>query len=162
VIRRCSARDAEDATDVVAPFVELLQGDPAPNGRPADVVGDEPQQDASCHRALLGAQAPVGRLRQAGDRASHAAGPLVARQAQLPSLAFLPQLHQGGRQQGQRSRLALAVGEQPLDESGLEPEAGAPRGQLDRLAQLVARHRAHEDVVGGQEGRELGIRATAP
>jgi hypothetical protein len=73
----------------------------------------------------------------------------------------LPELEQRRRQQRQRGRLALDVGEQRVDEVGLDAQAGAARGQLDRAAQLVAAHRPDEHVVGAQQPRQLRVGGAA-
>ena len=41
-------------------------------------------------------------------------------------------------------------------------QARAQGGLLDRAAQLVAAHRSHQHVVGGQQPRQLRIRGAAP
>ena len=75
----------------------------------------------------------------------------------MAPVAVLPELEQRGRQQRQRARPALDVGEQRVDELGLDLQAGAPRGQLDRAAQLVAAHRPDEHVAGAEQPRELRV-----
>jgi hypothetical protein len=81
---------------------------------------------------------------------------------QAPSVAALPQLEQRRRQQRQRPRLALDVGDQSIDELLLHAQTGTARGQLDRAAQLVAAHRPHQNVAGVQQQRQLGIGGAAP
>jgi hypothetical protein len=73
----------------------------------------------------------------------------------VTAVAPLPQLEQRAREQRQRSRLALAVGEQAVGEPRLEPQPGSRRGQLDRPAQLVVAHGADKDVVCPEEMGEL-------
>ena len=60
-----------------------------------------------------------------------------------------------------RAGLAVDVRDERVDESLLDRQPGAPGRQLDRAAQLVASHRAHEDVVGGQQAGKLRVRGTA-
>ena len=106
-------------------------------------------------------EARVGALGEPGDRAAHAARALVGAQAQRAAVALLPQLEQRGRQQRQRAGLALDVGDQRVDELGLDAQAGAAGGQLDRAAQLVAAHRPDEHVVGAEQPRQLGVAGAA-
>ena len=57
---------------------------------------------------------------------------------------------------------ALDVGEQRIDELRLDLQPGAPRGQLDRAAQLVAAHRADEHVAGAEQPRQLRVGGAVP
>ena len=110
---------------------------------------------------LLRVEALVGVLRQPRHRVPHAAGALVGGQAQLASVAALPELQQRGRQQRERSRLVGRVREQRVDELGLDLQAGALGGQLDRSAELVAPHRADEQLVVAEQRRQLGVLGAA-
>ena len=149
----------EHARDVlVAVGVELLERDAAADGAAAGVVAGQPQQDAARDGLLAHGQARVRRLGQARDRAAHAAGAPVAGQPQAAALAPLPQLEQRGRQQRQRAGLALDVGEQAVDELGLDARPARGAGKLDRAPQLVALHRADEDMVGRHQRTSSGIR----
>jgi hypothetical protein len=56
----------------------------------------------------------------------------------------------------------LDVRDERVDEGGLDAESHPLRRALDRTAQLVLAHRADEDVVGGEQPRQLGIRGAAP
>ena len=51
----------------------------------------------------------------------------------------------------------LDVGDERLDELGLDLEAGAGGWQLDGAAQLLRLHRADEDVVGAQQLGQSGV-----
>ena len=123
-----------------------------PRPRPPGAAGS-----ARATTRWRGVEPLVGALGQPRDRAVHAAGLLVGAHAQAPAVALLPQLEQRGRQQRQRAGLALDVGDQRIDELGLDAQAGAPRGQLDRPPQLVAAHRTDGHVVGAEQTPQLGV-----
>ena len=129
---------------------------------PPSPVADEPH-------AARRARRPAGRvvelregvLGEPRDGAVHAAGLLVGAVAQAAAVAALPQLEQRGRQQRQAARLALDVGDERVDELGLDAQPRALGRALDRAPQLVAAHRADEHVVGGEQRRQLGIGGAA-
>ncbi len=148
----------EHARDVVVSVgVELVERHQPANRGAADVLAGETQQDAARHGLLARIEAVEGCLGQSRHRAAHAAGLLVSGQTHRAGLAPLPELDQRGGQQRQRAGLTLDVGEQAVDELGLDVQACAPRGTLDRPPQLVALHRSDEDVVGTDEPDQVGI-----
>jgi len=55
----------------------------------------------------------------------------------------------------------LDVGDQGIDELGVNEQSGAPGGQLDRSAQLVVAHWPHEDVIGAEQPRERRVGGAA-
>ena len=113
------------------------------------------QQDPPHRLALTGVELLVGALGQPCDRAAHAAGAVVGAQCQVAVVALLPQFEQRGGQQRERAGLTLDVGEQCVDELRLDAQAGASGRELDCAPQLVAAHRADQDLVGAEQAREL-------
>jgi hypothetical protein len=112
---------------------------------------------------LLGrAQASVGLLGQARDRAFDPAALLVGRVAERSPVTSLPELDQGRREQRQTARLPGDASYERRDQLRLDPEARRAGRQLDRPAQLVAAHRPDQDLVGADQGRELGVLGAAP
>ena len=109
----------------------------------------------------VGVERDEGVLGEPGDGAVDAAAARVGGEAQAAPVALAPQLEQRGRQQRQGARLALDVGQQRLDELGLDGQADALRRPLDRAPQLLARHRADEHVVGAEQPRELRVGGAA-
>ena len=68
------------------------------------------------------------------DRATDAAASLVARQCEQAAVTLPIQVDQRGRQQRQTADLTCDFVGEPLDERGLDPEAGALTRTLDRTA----------------------------
>ena len=79
-------------------------------------VAGEPQQDAARLGAAVVVEPPVGGLGQARHRAAYAARALVRLQRQ----PLVPELEQRGREQRERTRLLLDVGDQGVGEPGLD------------------------------------------
>jgi hypothetical protein len=151
----------EHRGDVPGGRVEFLEGDAAAHRDAALVVVGQAEEEAPGGPLLRRREGRVRRLGEPGDGAAHAAGALVGGERQSPAVALAPQLEQRGREQRQRSRLALEVAQQRLDQRGLGVEAGARGGRLDRPLEGVAARRADEQLVGGDELREPGMRRTA-
>ena len=149
------------ATTSLVVRLELGERDPAAHDGAALVLVGEPQQQRARRRLVRGVEPDVRVLGQPRDGALNAAAARVGGEAQPPSVALAPELEQRRGQQRQGARLALDVGQQRLDELGLDAQADALRRALDRAAQLVARHRADEHVVGAEQARQLGIGGAA-
>ena len=145
----------EDAAGRLAAVeVELGQRHLAPHGRLRLALPGEPHEDVARGRGLAGAQALVGGLRQPGDRAAHAARPVVGGDGEPVPGAALPQLEQRRRQQRQAAGLAGGVLDQAGDELGLDGEPRRGRRPFDRARDLVAPHRADEHVALAQAPSE--------
>jgi hypothetical protein len=151
--------DGEDVGDPLA--LELGEGRSPAHDGVALSLAREAQQDPPRDVPVLWIEPFVRALRQPGYRAVHAARLAVGVKAQAPPVALLPQLQQRRRQQWQRAGLPLDVGDQRVHQVRLDAQAGALGRQLDRAAQLVAAHRADEDVVGAQQARQLGVGVAA-
>src|SRR5262249_42153882 len=128
-------------------------------GRLAEV--GEPKEHASHERLLSIAAAEEDLLRGVGDRAAYAAGIAVARDGQHATNSARPRLVERMREQRERARLALDVGEHSLDQAGLEAEPGGARGTLDRPVKLVASHRPEQVLVLGHRTRETWMLGAA-
>ena len=109
----------------------------------------------------LGREVAVDALGQPRHGAVDAAGAVVGGEGEARPVALLPQLEQRGREQRQRPGLALDVGDQRVDERGVDPQAGALGGQHDRAPQLVAAHRPDRHVVGAEHAPQLGVARAA-
>ncbi len=141
--------------------LQLVEGHAPPHDGVALAASRQAQENAARDVAAVGIQSLVGTLGQACDRAAHAACLLVGVHTNAPAVTLLPQLQQRRRQQRQRSGFVPDVGDQGVDEVGLDVEGRALRRELDRAAQLVAAHRADEQVVGVEQRRQLGVGRTA-
>ena len=111
---------------------------------------------------------PAGGLRCSGVKPSYASSAIRATaprtpplsryvsSRQRPTVTVLPELDERRGEQGQPARLVDDVGDEGVHERGLDVQAGAARGQLDRAPQVVRLHRADEDVVLRELGGERG------
>ena len=145
---------------LVALDLQLGERDP-----PADrcrLLGvGEPQQDGSRPLALRLAQAPVGAFGEARHGAADAAARRIAGLAQGPSASLLPELEQGGGQQWQTAGLVGNIVDQLRGQPGLDPQARPAGRELDRPAQLLARHRPDEHLVGADLGGKRPVLGAA-
>ncbi len=149
----------DDLGDLLA--LELCQPDPAAHDRAALVLVGEAQQQPARRCLLAGIELEERVVGQPRDRALDAAAARIRGQAQARPVAPAPELQQRRGQQRQGARPALDVGQQRLDELGLDAQADPLRGALDRAPQLVARHRSDEHVVGAEQARELRVGGAA-
>ena len=133
---------------------------PAHQGRLLGVR--EAQQDRPRPLALGFCEAPVGALGKARDRAAHRAARRIARPAQGTSASLLPELEQGGGEQGKAAGLVGDVVDQLRDQAGLDPQAGPLGRKLDRPAQLLARHRPDQQLVGADLCGQRPVVGAAP
>ena len=81
----------------------------------------------------------------------------VALEGQRPAVARLPRRAQRVREQRQRAGLAGHLGDEHVDEAGLDAQAGAGRRLGDGPPQLGRRHRAEQDLVAGDGGGQAGV-----
>ena len=99
-------------------------------------------QEQPLHLRLLGqhqlADQPLGLV---GDRPRQPADRLIRLRVQQVPLAPVPQLAQRKFQQRQVPRLVLRIGQHPLHQPRLDAQPRHVRRPLDRLAQLLHRHR---------------------
>ena len=151
----------EDVGDALA--VELVERDAAAHDRVALAFARQPQQDPARH-------ARAARGRAARRRARRAARPRRARRRCARRRPCAGAGRRGAaRARAARWTAAAARRARPRrppssasTSSGSTSQAGAPRGQLDRAAQLVAAHRPDEHVVGAQQPRKLRVGRAAP
>ena len=163
VSRRRSASRATTARDVLVRSVSSsASGDPPAHDAARVALADQPQQHAARDGLLRGVELAERLLREPRDRAAHAAGALVGGVAQAPPSRRCHSSSSAVDSSGSAPGSSLDVGHQRVDELRLDAQAGALRRALDGPAQLVAPHRAHEYVVGGQQLAQLGIRRAAP
>ena len=119
-----------------------------------------PQEDAAregsrCRRAAPSTTSSAVRAIADVDAAARA----VALDGERAPVAPLPGRAQRVREQRQRAGLGGDVAQDQLDEAGLEPQAGEPCRLRDGARELVVGHRAEQDLVGGDRGGEVGVRA---
>src|SRR5262249_44965614 len=95
------------------------------------------------------------------DGASDAARLAVSVDCEHALVASLPRFDERVREQGEGARLALAVAHQDVDQAGLESQAGAQRGLLDRLTQGIAGERADEMQAALGDAAELFVESEA-
>src|SRR5262245_46970718 len=79
---------------------------------------------------------------------------------QHPPFSFAPQLEQGRREERERTGLSLDVCDERVDKLALHAETGLVGRPFDRPRELVSLHRAEQDVVRAQQGREFVVRST--
>ena len=96
----------------------------------------------------------LGRLRDGADDAAGRSEPVEREQRSAPAQ---PRLQQRVRDEGQRARLVAGLVEDRLGEAGFEPQSGALRRAFNRTHQLVAPHRADEDLIVADAVREPRI-----
>ena len=118
--RLAASTSSTTPTVVVAVGLELLERHAPAALRHRPVLTGQPQQDAPRDGLLGRVEARVRRLGEPRDGAAHAAGALVGGEREEAAVAPLPQLEQGSREQRQRARLELDVGQQPVDELRLD------------------------------------------
>ena len=148
---------------LVAVELELVEGNAAADEplRLLVVSAGEAQQHRARPEPLGRTEALVGVLGKARDRAADAAASLIDPVAQGAAVAPLPELDEGRGEQRQAAGLLGDVTDQRRDQPRLDPEPRPPGGKLDRPAQLVAAHRPDQELVGADQGRELGVLGAA-
>src|SRR5262249_52782321 len=98
---------------------ELLErGRPALDS-PFVVNGGKPQKHAAGKLLLLCIELAESALPEPPYGAMDSPGALIGGMSQPPTFTSLPQLEQGGRQQRQRSGLALDIADERVDELGV-------------------------------------------
>ena len=95
------------------------------------------------------------------DCAPDTAAGFVVLQPKRAAVPLLPELEQRGRQEWQRPRLVPDVGDERVDELGLDPKPGLARRQPDRAAQLLWLHGPDEDVIRAEQVGEFRVGGTA-
>ena len=102
---------------------------------------DQPQHHPAQDLPLRDVESVVEPVSRTGHRPPDATRRAVAARRQQPSLAPLPGLGQGVGEEGQPTRLAVAVTQQQVHQAVLQPQAGSACRRLDGLAQCVAPQR---------------------
>ena len=100
-------------------------------------------------------------LGEARDRTSNAARRSVLAGSDRPPVTPFPQLEQRRREQRQRTRLPEHLGDELVDERGLDANARVQRRLLDRAPVLLGRHGTDEHVVRTEQLGEGRTRRTA-
>ena len=159
---RQQAAVGEPLRDLGELRLEAVERDPPAHDGAVRTLVAQPQQEPARRRLGGRVEREERVLRQPGDRALDAAASRVGGEPQVPPVARAPQLEQRRREQRQGAWLVLDVAQQRVDQLGLDAQPDPLGGALDRAPQLLARHRAHQHVVGADQARQLRISGAAP
>ena len=118
---------------VVAVGVELVERDAPAEAAPSLLAG-EAQQDAPRHGLLRRVEALVGVLGEPRDRAAHAAGALIGGEAQRAPSRRCHSSSSAVDSSGSAPGSRLGVGQQAVDERGLDVQARRAAGARSRGA----------------------------
>ena len=153
--------DVEHARDVRIPLgIEFGKRHAAADDALACARSREPQENAAHDRLLFLAESGVRFLGEARDRTSNAARRSVLAGSDRPPVTPFPQLEQRRREQRQRTRLPEHLGDELVDEGGLDADACVQRRLLDRAPVLLGRHGTDEHVVRTEQLGEGRTRRT--
>ena len=153
----------ERGTGVTVVLVRYLgDGDTAAQTQVTLLPGvAQPQQQATHRSPHPSRQRRVSVLCHASERPVHAARCPVTSEGERPALPALPRLGQRRGQQRQCPGSPCDVGNDHLDHSGFDLEAGTLGGELDGAPQLGVAHGTHEDVVAREAIGELRVRGAS-
>jgi hypothetical protein len=121
---------------------------------------DHPEQYLPQHLLAGPVQLGVNLLGTAGDRSSDPTSRPIAVDREQPASPMLEGLPQGVGEEGQR--LSGRLGEQQIDQPGLQRETRGLSGLDDRLSKLFVVHRPDEDLTPRQDRREPGDACAVP
>ena len=141
--------------------VELRELGPPAGHRLALAGTDQPEEDVPRLLPLVGRELLVRPVSEPGHGAPEAAGALVGLHPQPSAVPLPPQFDERGREQWAPARFVGDLLDEGVDQGRLDPQAAAPRGQLDGPTELVHAHRTDRNMVRGQESGELGERRAA-
>ncbi|MCA1698728.1 MAG: hypothetical protein LC790_07460 [Actinobacteria bacterium] len=102
------------------------------------------QQQPPRDLLLLSSEVLVDRVGALRECATHTTGLAVSVERQRPGGAAFPDLKQRVLKQRQRPRLSTHVGEDRVDEAGLQAQPSDVGGLVDRLAQRLLTHRTDQ------------------
>ena len=152
-----SSEGLEHARDVVVPGdIEISQRD-SPAYDDLALTGNKPEHDTPGNLLLCRSERCKGLLRQPSNRTAYPTGLLVRLEPQRAAFASLPELYEGGREQRETAGLVTHVGDERIDQLGIDPEAGPGRRELDRPTILIRSHRPDQHAVGPEQLRKRRV-----